>query len=148
MSGYGIFATQPLAVNDVVFRGEGRAHRLITKRYADAQWHGDAARAFRRYAYPLSSEVYALWDETPSEWSPQNHSCSANTTYDGLNVVATRRIAVGEELTLDYAPLMNEHSEPFQCACGVDGCRGTIRGQPGNSVTAREALHHAPAAPA
>ncbi len=148
VSGYGIFATQRLDTHDVVFRGEGRAHRLITKRYADAQWHGDAARAFRRYAYPLSSEVYALWDDTPSEWSPQNHSCSANTTYDGLNVVATRHIAVGEELTLDYAQLMNEQSEPFQCSCGVAECRGTIRGQPGNSITAREVLQRAPAAPA
>ncbi len=142
VSGYGIFATQPLHEHDVVFAGEGRSHRLITKRFVDTHWRGDLLRSFGRYAYPLSGEVYALWDESPLAWSPQNHSCDANTTYDGLNVIATRSIAAGDELTLDYAQLMNEHSEPFACSCRTAMCRGTIRGQPDNSITAREALHH------
>ena len=57
---------------------------------------------FRKYAWPLSSEVYVLWDNAPAEWSPQNHSCNPNTEYAGLNVIAVRIIAKGEELTLDY----------------------------------------------
>lgn len=139
VSGYGIFATNALAEGDVVYRGEGRAHRIVTQRHVYADWSSDDQRAFRRYAYPLSAAVYALWDTDPRAWSPQNHSCDPNTVYAGLNVVAERRIAKGEELTLDYGVVMNEQSEPFQCSCGAARCRGTVRGAAGNSVSAREA---------
>jgi hypothetical protein len=61
-----------------------------------------------------------------------------NTTYAGLNVVALRDISSGEELTLDYADLLNEESETFDCQCGAKNCRGTIKGAEGNSVTLRE----------
>ena len=32
----------------------------------------------------------------------------SNTAYDGLNVIATRDIALNEELTLDYATFLDE----------------------------------------
>jgi D-alanine-D-alanine ligase len=83
--------------------------------------------------------VYALWDADPSGWAPQNHSCDPNTVYQGLEVIARRPIAAGEELTLDYATMLNEQSEPFDCHCGAPTCRGVVRGTPGNSVTARAA---------
>jgi len=139
VSGYGIFATRALAAGDLVFRGEGRAHRIITRRHVEAHWTGDDRVAFARYAVPLSGEVYALWDEDPLAWAPENHSCDPNTAYAGLNIVARRHIAVGEELTLDYGTMANEQSEPFNCTCGAPSCRGVVRGLPGNSVTAREA---------
>ena len=50
-----------------------------------------------------------------------------------------REIAPGEELTLDYHDLLDGESESFECRCGATGCRGTVQGIPGNSVTAREA---------
>lgn len=137
VAGYGIFATRALAEGEVVFRGEGRAQRIITARRA-ATW-SEADRAdFRRYAYPLSEEVFVLWDLDPTRWAPQNHSCEPNTAFDGLDVVAVRPIAPDEELTLDYATIMNEAGEPFDCRCGLAGCRGRIVGMAGNSVTARE----------
>ncbi len=139
VSGYGIFATHELRKGDVAYRGEGRAHRIVTQRYVHAQWTKDDQQAFHRYAYPLSAEVYALWDTDPRAWSPQNHSCDPSTVYVGLNVVAVRSITMGEELTLDYGMMMNEQSAPFQCTCGAARCRGTVRGAAGNSVTAREA---------
>jgi D-alanine-D-alanine ligase-like ATP-grasp enzyme len=139
LSGYGIFAMEALAPGDLVFRGEERAYRLVTRQYVDTRWHDEDRRAFRRYAVPLSADVYALWDEDPSGWSPQNHSCDPNTAYQGLNVVARRGIAVGEELTLDYATILNEQSEPFTCHCGAESCRGTVQGIRGNSVSVREA---------
>ncbi len=139
VSGYGIFATQTLAADDLVFCGEEQAHRLVTKRHVHSHWNKDSQRDFRRYALPLSDNVYALWSENPLHWSPQNHSCNANTAYDGLNVIATRAIAVSEELTLDYALLMNEESESFHCSCGAASCRGVIRGVRGNSLSALEA---------
>jgi len=143
VSGYGIFATRALQTHDIVFAGEGQAHHIITGNYVRTQWSADAQREFRRYALPLSADVYVLWNQDPGDWSPQNHSCNANTTYDGLNVMALRPIAVGEELTLDYALLMNDQSEPFQCQCGEASCRGVIRGVRENSVSTREAMREA-----
>ncbi len=137
VSGFGIFATETLEAGEVVFRGEEQAHRLVTRQHVAAHWGPDDQRTFRRYAVPLSSEVYALWDEAPAMWSPQNHSCDPNTMYHGLDVVARRRIASGEELTLDYAMMMNEQSEPFACCCGAPSCRGVVRGTISNSVSSR-----------
>lgn len=138
LSGYGIFATRALAAGDVVFVGEGRAHRIVTRRHVTAHWSAEAQRVFRHYAYPLSDGVYALWDSDPSAWAPQNHACDPSTVFDGLNVVARRAIAVGEELTIDYGAAMNEQSASFSCTCGSAVCRGEIAGAPGNSVAARE----------
>jgi D-alanine-D-alanine ligase len=139
VSGYGIFARAALRAGDVVFPGEGRPLRVITRRAA-SQWPPAAQETFRRYAWPLSDELFALWHEEPDAWAPQNHSCAPNTRYDGLDVVAARDIAAGEELTLDYAQLVSADAEPFACTCGAAACRGWIAGTPGNSVTAREAL--------
>jgi hypothetical protein len=121
-----------------VFQGEGRSQRLITRRYVEENWSEEEKLVFRRYAYPVSNEVFLLWDDNPSEWAPQNHSCQPNTAYDGLNVVALTRINPGEELTLDYASFLDENMEPFQCQCGSSGCCGLVTGKTGNSVTERE----------
>lgn len=137
VSGYGIFATRALASGEVMFHGEERAQRLVTARRASS-WSAKDQLTFRRYAYPISREVFAFWDEDPRSWAPQNHSCDANTRFDGLDVVASRSIAEDEELTLDYGATMTEESEPFDCTCGADCCRVVVRGKSGNSVTARE----------
>ena len=138
IAGYGIHAIRPLAQGEILFRGEERAHRIVTRRHVEATWSPADRTLFAQYAYPLSDEVFALWDSDPMAWAPQNHSCDANTTFDGLNVVARRPIAAGEELTVDYAELLGEDGESFSCRCGAPSCRGMVRGSPGNSVTARE----------
>ncbi len=138
VAGYGIVATRAIASGEVVYGGEGRAQRLVTRRHVANTWSDEDRTVFAHYAYPISNSVYALWDADPTAWAPQNHSCDPNTAFDGLNVVALRPIARGEELTIDYAISMNEMSASFSCRCGVAGCRGEIRGTPGNSVSARE----------
>lgn len=137
VAGYGIFATRDLAEGEVVYRGEGRAQRIVTKRHV-ASWSEADQLVFRRYAYPLSDEVFVLWDHDPSAWAPQNHSCEPSTHFEGLDVVTSRPIRLGEELTIDYASLLNEMSEPFECHCGSSGCRGRIVGTAGNTLTMRE----------
>jgi D-alanine-D-alanine ligase len=110
----------------------------------ESTWNEDEKLHFRRYAYPVSRELFILWDEDPSEWAPQNHSCDPNTAFDGLDVLAIKTVRAGEELTLDYATFLNENMEPFECSCGAAGCRGLILGSEGNSLTAREKLHKLP----
>ena len=143
LAGYGIFASDSMARGAMVFAGEGRAHRIVTRRHVDLTWTDAERETFRQYAYPLSDDVYALWDTEPTAWAPQNHSCNPNTAFDGLNVVTLRDIAHGEELTLDYARSMNELSAPFDCRCGASNCRGHVTGRAENSVTAREQARRA-----
>ncbi|HEX7690961.1 MAG TPA: SET domain-containing protein-lysine N-methyltransferase [Sediminibacterium sp.] len=138
ISGYGIYASQQIRANELIFKGEGMSQRIITRGYVEKNWDENQREIFRRYAYPVSNEVFLLWDNDPSAWAPQNHSCQPNTIYDGLNVIATCDIAPGQELTLDYASFLDDRMEPFECRCGAPGCKGFIKGIPGNSVTARE----------
>lgn len=126
VSGYGIFAKTAIRKNEVIFSGEGMAQRIISKRYVEANWNERQKSDFKHYAYPVGKDVYVLWDENPVNWSPQNHSCSPNTAYDGLNVIATRDIGEGEELTVDYALFIDESMEPFACQCGSENCRELI----------------------
>lgn len=138
ISGYGIFATRDISAGEVVFRGEGRAHRIVTARHVQTTWGANDQLVFRRYGYPLSDELFALWDDDATAWAPQNHSCNPNTAFVGLDVIALRAITRGDELTLDYVAFMNEASEPFACNCGAVTCRKMVTGVLGNSVTSRE----------
>lgn len=61
----------------------------------------------------------------------QNHSCDPNTAFVGLNVVARRAIAPGEELTIDYGTFYDETMAEFECRCGSQNCRGRIAGRAG-----------------
>lgn len=138
IAGYGIYATCDIPAGEIIFKGEGRSQRIITRRSVADNWPEADQLIFRRYAYPLSRELFLLWDDNPSQWAPQNHSCQPNTGYNGLDVVALRGIRSGEELTLDYASFLDENMEPFDCQCGTTSCRGKISGIPGNTVTSRE----------
>lgn len=138
IAGFGIYANRPIRKGEIVFRGEEKAHRIVTKRHVEKHWSEEQKLNFRRYAYAISEEVFVLWDEDPSEWAPQNHSCDANTGVDGLNVVALRNIKKNEELTLDYSRFLDENMESFECRCGADNCQGLITGVAGNGVTQRE----------
>ena len=140
VSGYGIYASYDLDCNDVVFKGEERAQRIATKSHVEKKWKKEELDVFKRYAYPICEEVYLLWDENPINWAPQNHSCDANTAYDGLNVIATRKILKGEELTLNYKDFLDDSMEPFICQCNSKNCSGLITGINGNNINHRENL--------
>lgn len=137
ISGYGIYALRAIAAGETIFRGEGRSQRIITRPYVRAHWSEAQRELFKHYAYPLSDEVYVLWSDDPTDWAPQNHCCAPNTGFRGLDVVALHDIAADTELTIDFAELLNEEAATFPCRCGAAACRGTIRGTPGNSLTAR-----------
>ena len=138
IAGFGIYANRNISSGEIIFLGEGKAQRLTTRRFVEKNWNEKEREIFRRYAYPVSKEIFLLWDDNPAEWAPQNHCCSANTGYEGLNVIALRDIKKGEELTLDYTTFLDEHMEPFHCGCGSKDCRGLIQGIKNNSLTERE----------
>ncbi|HWR32596.1 MAG TPA: SET domain-containing protein-lysine N-methyltransferase [Chitinophagaceae bacterium] len=140
ISGYGIYASRKIKKGEIIFKGEGRSQRIITKRYVEKNWNEDEKLHFRRYAYPVSEELFILWDEDPAEWAPQNHSCDPNSAFDGLDMLAIKDISTGQELTLDYGQFLDENMKPFNCQCGTPNCRGLVSGIPHNSLTHREVI--------
>ena len=128
IAGYGMYAKFNLPKGTLLFKGEEKAQRIVTKKYVDENWDEREKNYFRRYAYPIGNDVYILWALEPEEWSPQNHHCDANCEYEGLNVYTNRAIKKGDELTLDYAHFLDHTMEPFSCACGSSKCRGLIKG--------------------
>jgi len=127
ISGYGIYAKKNILKDEIIFQNEGKSHRLITKKYVEEHWNADEVNVFRKYAWPVGNDVYVLWDEDPSGWAPQNHSCAPNTEYEGLNVKATKNIKKGEELTLDYTAFLDKEMESFICNCGAPNCKKIIQ---------------------
>lgn len=63
-----------------------------------------------------------------------NHRCGANVRLRirgaRVEVVATRRIRRGEELSLDYATVaFRDDPYAFECRCGARRCRGVVKGE-------------------
>lgn len=125
---YAMFAARRLRAGELVFRGEERAQRIVTRAHVESSWSEADRDTFYRYAYPVGPDVFILWDTDPAEWAPQNHACDPNTAFAGLNVVTTRDVEPGAELTLDYATCYDSRMVPFDCACGSPRCRGRITG--------------------
>jgi D-alanine-D-alanine ligase len=129
ISGYGIYANRDIRKDEIIFKGEERSQRIVTLDYVKRNWNEDQQRDFRHYAYPIGNDVYILWSDNARDWAPQNHSCSPNTAYAGLNVIALCDIPKGEELTLDYAELLDHTAAVFNCNCNSTACRGEIKGR-------------------
>lgn len=136
-AGFGIYASRNILAGEVVFKGEEKAQRIVTKPFVDKHYNPQQLQDFAAYAYPISEHVYILWDEDASQWAPQNHCCNANTAYVGLNVIATKNIEANEELTLDYESFLDEKAQPFNCNCGAPNCRQIIKGKNGNTIESR-----------
>ena len=58
-----------------------------------------------------------------------NHSCEPNVGFAGnVVLVAMRDVALGEELTTDYA-LFDDYEGAMDCTCGTSSCRRSIDGR-------------------
>lgn len=84
--GVGVYATSNMRAGEVV-----------------ARWHGRSVCRDGMYViqYP-SADGGTERSELTGAVKYLNHSCRANARLDGLNLVATRPVRAGEELTIDY----------------------------------------------
>ena len=84
--------------------------------------------------FAIGEELYIDLDE---KYRLFNHSCSPNTYIKGENeMIAIRRIEIGEEITFDYSTTMHYPEEKIiasghqlwtcDCLCGSKNCRGII----------------------
>ena len=71
IAGFGIYAAHDIKEGDIIFTGEEKAQRIVTKRHVDNNWNDEQKLNFRRYAYALAEEVFVLWDVNPTEWAPR-----------------------------------------------------------------------------
>lgn len=125
---YGLYAARRIRAGERIVGWEESPHTLVTLSHVEEHWDEPRSSWFDRYAWPLTEEVWVTWSRDPEEWRPLNHSCDPSAWLDGLDVVARRELAPGEEITLDYATFCNDRMPDFECRCGTDACRATVRG--------------------
>lgn len=127
LHGTGSFALRPIAAGEVVTRW---AHAIIDLGEGDRRPEGELyLREDGRYLWlPDSWGDLEGYDEAEEYL---NHSCDPNTWLDDEVTVSARRdIAVGEELTADYALWLVDPTYvcPFQCDCARN-CRHRVTGR-------------------
>jgi hypothetical protein len=88
--------------------------------------------AIRDSAFPIGPDLF-LAALAPGEYDGVmmrvNHSCEPNVGMGGnVLLVAMRDIAVGEELTIDYALFLGDPGFAMDCRCGTAACRAVVRG--------------------
>ena len=78
----------------------------------------------------LDENTYLLSGLEPEPGDMLNHSCEPNCgAYGTSSVISLSDIAIGEELTFDYAMTDSSEYDQFECACGKLNCRGKITGK-------------------
>ena len=78
----------------------------------------------------LDENTYLLSGFIPEPGDMLNHSCEPNCGAFGTSsVISLSDIAIGEELTFDYAMTDSSEYDQFDCACGKSNCRGKITGK-------------------
>ena len=119
--GFGNFAIEPIARGETVvgFGGWVVPRSTLSTLELDRQHR----------AIPIDEDLYLVSDNDPAPGDMFNHSCEPNCVLLGSQVLlAWRDIAIGEELTFDYATCDDSDYDEFTCGCGTAGCRGTVTG--------------------
>jgi uncharacterized protein len=112
--GKGVFAHTPICAGEVVLIFSGPLLRHPEVDFTD-------------YHLQVGEDAYIGPSGEADDYV--NHSCQPNCGFqNGLNLVAIRDIAVGEELTWDYSTAIDEDEfAGFPCSCGAAACRMTVR---------------------
>jgi hypothetical protein len=122
ISGQGLFAGQPIAQREVIVIWGGRLFLAAEVK----------AGLVRERSVALIGEGLYLGSAPGSEESLDelmNHSCDPNVwLQDEVTLIALRDIALGEELTLDYALFETDLGWRMECNCGSANCRRVLTG--------------------
>ncbi len=122
VKGWGSFANDIISANETVVAFGGR---VVGRASLEALSPARKSRSIQ-----IDEDLWLVSEETPEPGDMINHSCDPNCgLVGGTVVVAMRDIAVGEELTFDYAMCDTDDYDEFECACGTTNCRGVITGK-------------------
>lgn len=124
----GVFATEPIAQDSVVFLLNGN----IT---TDPTRYTIQLGPRRHLTFPTIRKTN---DDLDYCWQYLNHCCEPNGYMNTAEFTfrALRDIAAGEEITFNYLTTESEMAVPFNCICGSANCFGLIQGR--NFLNARE----------
>ncbi len=111
--GKGVFAQEAIVAGECVLVFSGA---LLHRTEVD----------FNDYHLQVGEDVYIGPSGGADDYV--NHSCEPNCGFqNGLELVAMRDIAAGEELTWDYSSAIDEAGfAGFPCSCGSIHCRGQV----------------------
>jgi SET domain-containing protein len=124
LGGRGLFALAPIHIGEALIKWGGvvftRAEILAGKANPETIAVLDRDLYLADPVDALLTDEYAL-----------NHSCDPNAwMLDAITVIARRPIAVGEEITADYALWLFEQDWKLDpCHCGSSLCRGQVTSQ-------------------
>ncbi|KAI8915219.1 hypothetical protein DFJ77DRAFT_461699 [Powellomyces hirtus] len=106
-----LVAARPYAKGEAISKIEGHQENVV-KRWSSVQTGPERH-------IELNSELVFM-----------NHSCdpSANIVVEKMEVVATRNLKEGDELTFFYPSTEWDMSQPFACWCGAKECIKQVSG--------------------
>lgn len=120
--GQGLFVRSPIAKGEVVavFGGFATPAHQFREMPADRQ----------RHAIQVADDIYLVGGEERSLGDYVNHSCDPTAHLAGeITLVAARDLAVGDQLTYDYATSDSAPYDEFECECKAERCRGKVTGE-------------------
>ena len=117
--GHGTFSTEVIKKDSIIIIGGGRLQRDLVGVPEGKDYIGVFNEDY--FMMPLD------FDSLTPNWL-MNHSCDPNVKIVGvLTLVAKRDIVAGEELTVDYAPVVaGDHEWSLECKCNGDKCRRIV----------------------
>ena len=117
--GFGSFAVTPIPMGTIVATFGGTiVNRINFETYPLEQ---------RSRSIQIDVDQFVLGPELREPGDSINHSCLPNCGMrNATQLIAMGPIAVGEELTYDYATSDTSDYDEFECACGSDNCRGRV----------------------
>ena len=120
--GWGSFAIEPISKGETVgsFGGWSIPRSVLATLEPERQHR----------AIQVDDDQYLVSREVREPGDCFNHSCEPSCGLMGATVLKARRdIAVGEELTFDYATCDDSDYDEFTCGCETPACRGTVTGK-------------------
>jgi len=131
IQGLGAFATERIAKGTrlIEYTGERMTPEEADRRYPDSD------ERHHTYLFAIDDDVVIDAAVGGNEARFLNHSCEPNCDAvideKRIFIEAIREIEPGEELTYDYAYVLDERHTPaakrrYPCTCGAARCRGTI----------------------
>ena len=131
IQGLGAFATEPIprGTRLIEYVGERLSPDEADRRYPDTD------ERHHTYLFAIDDDVVIDAAVNGNEARFINHSCEPNCDAvideQRIFIESIRDVAVGEELTYDYAYVLDERHTPaakrrYPCTCGAPRCRGTI----------------------
>jgi uncharacterized protein len=114
--GQGLFALQPFATGEIIFKFSGRKLNFLETIKLGEEECYPVQIDHDRYIYPDPPYCYI------------NHSCDPNCGINNdLELFAITDILKGEELFFDYSTTMLERHWQMNCFCNSSNCRKLIQ---------------------